>query len=107
MQVRTLYEEKRLEALVDRDLMGCFNAEELEKAVEVALRCTQSNPNVRPKMSEVLKVLESISGQHMEESSQGGNNIGEGKTYSSSRNYSDVHEESSFIMESIELSGPR
>ncbi|XP_028112624.1 probable LRR receptor-like serine/threonine-protein kinase At5g45780 [Camellia sinensis] len=51
--VRTLYAEKRLEVLVDRDLKGCVSAEELEKAVEVALHCTQSNPNLRPKMSEV------------------------------------------------------
>ncbi|CAL5430830.1 unnamed protein product [Camellia sinensis] len=39
--VRTLYAEKRLEVLVDRDLKGCVSAEELEKAVEVALHCTQ------------------------------------------------------------------
>ncbi|KAA8515082.1 hypothetical protein F0562_018131 [Nyssa sinensis] len=101
--VRTLFEEKRLEVLVDRDLKGCFNAEEVEKAVEVALQCTQSHPNLRPKMSEVLKVLESMVG-HAEES-QGGSNHCEGRSCSFSR--SDVHEESSFIIEAIELSGPR
>ncbi|XP_057466028.1 probable LRR receptor-like serine/threonine-protein kinase At5g45780 isoform X2 [Actinidia eriantha] len=106
--VRTLHEEKRLEVLVDRDLKGIFNAEELEKAVELALRCTQSNPNLRPKMSEVLKVLETIAGQsaHVDES-QGRNNSCEGRTCSFSRNYSSVHEESSFIIEPMELSGPR
>lgn len=36
-----MYAEKRLEVLVDRDLKGCVSAEELEKAVEVALHCTQ------------------------------------------------------------------
>ncbi|XAR66585.1 Non-specific serine/threonine protein kinase [Bertholletia excelsa] len=106
--VRTLYEEKRLEVLVDRDLKGCFNAEELEKAVEVALRCTQPSPNLRPKMSEALKALESVCGQPGQvEESQGGNNTNEGRTFSFSRNFSDVPEESSFIIESIELSGPR
>ncbi|XP_059669629.1 probable LRR receptor-like serine/threonine-protein kinase At5g45780 isoform X1 [Cornus florida] len=106
--VRTLFEEKRLEVLVDRDLKGCFNAEELEKMVEVALLCTQSLPNLRPKMSEVLKVLESMVGQpgHTEEP-VGGNNLSEGRTCSFCRNFSDVHEESSFIIEAIELSGPR
>ncbi|CAL5412373.1 unnamed protein product [Camellia sinensis] len=105
--VRTLYAEKRLEVLVDRDLKGCVSAEELEKAVEVALHCTQSNPNLRPKMSEVLKILESIAGQpgHVEES-QGGNNTCEGQTCNFTGNYS-VHNDSSFVIEPIELSGPR
>ncbi|KAJ0018594.1 hypothetical protein Pint_10362 [Pistacia integerrima] len=102
-QVRTLNEERRLEVLVDRDLKGCFDLMELEKAVELALQCTQPHPNLRPKMSEVLKVLEILVGQAgMDESQQG-----EARDCSSYRNYSDVHEESSFIIEAIELSGPR
>ncbi|TXG47643.1 hypothetical protein EZV62_026937 [Acer yangbiense] len=105
--VRTLHEEKRLEVLVDRDLKGCFDASNLEKAVELALQCTQSNPNIRPKMSEVLKVLEELVGQFGMEESQVGNNLGEARDCSFSRNYSDVHEESSFVIEAMELSGPR
>ncbi|XP_042520457.1 probable LRR receptor-like serine/threonine-protein kinase At5g45780 isoform X2 [Macadamia integrifolia] len=105
--VRTLYEEKRLEVLVDRDLNGYFDAAELDKAVEVALQCTQSHPSLRPKMSEVLKALESVVGQsgHMEEEHVG--NLPGGRKYGFSRNYSDGHEESSFIIEAMELSGPR
>ncbi|KAI6705415.1 hypothetical protein NL676_008377 [Syzygium grande] len=105
--VRTLHEEKRLEVLVDRDLRGCFDAPELEKAVELALQCTQSNPNLRPKMSDVLKVLEGL-GQvdNMEDSQGGNNNLGENRECSFSRNYSDI-QESSFIIEAMELSGPR
>lgn len=108
LQVRTLQEEKRLEMLIDRDLKGCFNAEELEKAVELALLCTQPHPTLRPKMSEVLKVLESMVGPsgHVEEESQGALS-GEGRACSFSRNYSEVKEESSFIIEAMELSGPR
>ncbi|KAK2642497.1 hypothetical protein Ddye_024260 [Dipteronia dyeriana] len=105
--VRTLHEEKRLEVLVDRDLKGCFDASDLEKAVELALQCTQSNPNIRPKMSEVLKILEELVGQFGMEESQVGNNLGEARDCSFSRNYSDVHEESSFVIEAMELSGPR
>ncbi|XP_022892326.1 probable LRR receptor-like serine/threonine-protein kinase At5g45780 isoform X2 [Olea europaea var. sylvestris] len=106
--VRTLYEEKRLEVLVDRDLKGRFSAEELEKAVELALHCTRSNPELRPKMSEVLKTLEGISGQReCLEMSQCGMEPCEGQTFSFSRNFTDVHEDSSFIIEAIELSGPR
>lgn len=92
--------------LVDRDLKGCFDALELEKAVELALQCTQSSPNLRPKMSQVLKVLEEIVGQFTVEETQDGNNLSEGRDHSFSRNYSDVHE-SSFVIEAMELSGPR
>ncbi|KAJ4981046.1 hypothetical protein NE237_031883 [Protea cynaroides] len=105
--VRTLYEEKRLEMLIDRDLNGCFDVVQLDKAVEVALKCTQSHPSLRPKMSEVLKALESVVRQtgHTEEEQVG--NLSGGREYSFSRNYSDVREESSFIIEAMELSGPR
>ncbi|XP_025885148.1 probable LRR receptor-like serine/threonine-protein kinase At5g45780 isoform X2 [Solanum lycopersicum] len=107
-RVRNLFEEKKVEMLADRDLRGCFNAEELEKTVEVALQCTQSNPNNRPKMSEVLRILEGITEQmgHVDES-QGGSNICQTSAFSFSRNFSDIHEESSFTFEPIELSGPR
>ncbi|XP_039070702.1 probable LRR receptor-like serine/threonine-protein kinase At5g45780 [Hibiscus syriacus] len=104
--VRTLHEEKRLEVLVDRDLRGCFDPMELEKTTELALHCTQSQPHLRPKMSEVLKVLEGLVQSGTEES-QGGTNISETREGSFSRNYSDIHEESSFIIEAMELSGPR
>ncbi|KAK7821968.1 putative lrr receptor-like serine/threonine-protein kinase [Quercus suber] len=105
--VRTLFEEKKLEVLVDRDLRGCFDAFQLEKAVEVALQCTQSHPNLRPKMSEVLKVLEGLVESGQTEDSQSGTNLCEARACSFSRIYSDVQEESSFIIEAMELSGPR
>ncbi|KAK4589608.1 hypothetical protein RGQ29_020257 [Quercus rubra] len=105
--VRTLFEEKKLEVLVDRDLRGCFDAFQLEKAVEVALQCTQSHPNLRPKMSEVLKVLEGLVESGQAEDSQSGTNLCEARACSFSRIYSDVQEESSFIIEAMELSGPR
>lgn len=106
--VRTLFEEKRMEELVDRYLRGCFDPVELEKAVELSLQCTQSLPTLRPKMSEVLKILEGMVGQSVRpEESQGGANLYDERTCSFSQNYSDVHEEPSFIIEAIELSGPR
>ncbi|XP_027338593.1 probable LRR receptor-like serine/threonine-protein kinase At5g45780 isoform X1 [Abrus precatorius] len=107
--VKTLFEEKRLEVLVDRDLRGCFDPIELEKAVELSLQCTQSLPTLRPKMSEVLKILEGLIGQSVrpEESQGGGPNLYDERACSFSQNYSDVHEEPSFIIEAIELSGPR
>ncbi|KAG4124371.1 hypothetical protein ERO13_D10G036500v2 [Gossypium hirsutum] len=104
--VRTLHEERRLEVLVDRDLQGCFDTIELETVTELALQCTRPQPHLRPKMSEVLKVLEGLVQSGTEEP-QGGTNHCETSAYSFSRNYSDVHEESSFIIEAMELSGPR
>ncbi|KAB5560710.1 hypothetical protein DKX38_005667 [Salix brachista] len=105
--VRTLHEEKRLEVLVDRDLKGCFDESELEKAVDLALQCTQSHPNLRPKMSAVLKVLEGLAGQPAIEEPQGVSSIGEARACNCPGHCSDVREESSFIIEAMELSGPR
>ncbi|TQD94674.1 hypothetical protein C1H46_019726 [Malus baccata] len=106
--VRTLHEEKRLELLVDRDLKGCFDAMELEQCVELALQCTQSSPILRPKMSDVLKILEGLVGQSGHtEGSQGGTNLFEARAHDFSRTCSNVHQESSFIIEAMELSGPR
>lgn len=93
---------------MDRDLKGCFDAMELEKAVELALQCTQSHPQLRPKMSDVLKVLEGLVGQSIQmEESPGEASLYEVRAHSFSRNYSDIHEESSFVVEAMELSGPR
>lgn len=93
---------------MDRDLRGCFDPLELEKAVDLALQCTQPHPSLRPKMLEVLKILEGLVGQlGQPEESQGGGNLYDERNCSFSRNYSDVHEEPSFIIEPIELSGPR
>ncbi|XP_071724610.1 probable LRR receptor-like serine/threonine-protein kinase At5g45780 isoform X2 [Rutidosis leptorrhynchoides] len=103
--VRTLHEEQRLEVLVDRDLKGCFDSMELEMAVELALQCTRSNPSLRPKMSQVLKILEGHVAQFEAEETQGGTNVSDARTCSFSR--SDVHEEPSFTIEAMELSGPR
>ncbi|KAL8507184.1 hypothetical protein ACS0TY_017914 [Phlomoides rotata] len=102
--VRTVYGEKRVEMLVDRNLRGCFKSDELEKAVDLALQCTQSNPELRPKMSQVLRILEQING-HTE--SQGGVDLCQGRTFSFSLNLNEACEESSFVIEAIELSGPR
>lgn len=107
--MRTLHEEQRLEVMVDRDLRGCFDALELEKAVELSLQCTQPHPSLRPRMSEILKVLESLGQSENPEELQGGGNTNneDPRAGSFSRNYSNTHEGSSFIIEAMELSGPR
>ncbi|KAK1257982.1 putative LRR receptor-like serine/threonine-protein kinase [Acorus gramineus] len=105
--VKTMHEEKRLEVLVDKDPNGSYNPVELEDAVGLALHCTQSLPNLRPKMSGVVKVLEGIAGlaEHTEEPR--GENNPCGRSCSFSKNYDNSLEESSFIIEAMELSGPR
>ncbi|CAN6918408.1 unnamed protein product [Brassica oleracea] len=56
--VKGLLKEKKLEALVDVDLQGNYIDEEVEQLIQVALLCTQSSPMERPKMSEVVRMLE-------------------------------------------------
>ncbi|GER27835.1 leucine-rich repeat receptor-like kinase [Striga asiatica] len=105
--VRTVYGEKKLDEVVDKHLKGCFNSDELEKAVELALQCTQSNPDQRPRMSQVLRVLEGINGQADPTEGQGPVDLCQGRTFSFSWNLSDARDDSSVSIEAIELSGPR
>ncbi|XP_057466139.1 BRASSINOSTEROID INSENSITIVE 1-associated receptor kinase 1-like [Actinidia eriantha] len=56
--VKGLLKEKKLEALVDADLQGHYIDEEVEQLIQVALLCTQGTPTERPKMSEVVRMLE-------------------------------------------------
>ncbi|KAK6121021.1 hypothetical protein DH2020_045240 [Rehmannia glutinosa] len=56
--VKGLLTEKKLEALVDADLQGNYINEEVEQLIQVALLCTQSSPMERPKMSDVVRMLE-------------------------------------------------
>ncbi|KAK7400293.1 hypothetical protein VNO78_11497 [Psophocarpus tetragonolobus] len=56
--VKALLKDKRLETLVDADLEGNYEATEVEEVIQVALLCTQSSPVERPKMSEVVRMLE-------------------------------------------------
>ncbi|XP_028790348.1 BRASSINOSTEROID INSENSITIVE 1-associated receptor kinase 1-like [Neltuma alba] len=56
--VKGLLKDKKLEALVDADLGGDYNEEEAEHLIQLALLCTQSSAMERPKMSEVVRMLE-------------------------------------------------
>ncbi|XP_027360226.1 protein NSP-INTERACTING KINASE 3 isoform X1 [Abrus precatorius] len=105
--VKKLHQDGRLSQMVDKDLKGNFDLVELEEMVQVALLCTQFNPSHRPKMSEVLKMLE---GDGLAERWEASQRI-ETPRYRSCENppqrYSDLIEESSLIIEAMELSGPR
>ncbi|KAG5241823.1 LRR receptor serine/threonine-protein kinase [Salix suchowensis] len=56
--VKKLEREKRLDAIVDRNLNKNYNIQEVEMMIQVALLCTQSSPENRPAMSEVVRMLE-------------------------------------------------
>ncbi|CAH9101573.1 unnamed protein product [Cuscuta europaea] len=56
--VKGLLKEKKLEMLVDPDLANNYVEGEVEQLIQVALLCTQSSPMERPKMSDVVRMLE-------------------------------------------------
>lgn len=56
--VKGLLKEKKLEMLVDPDLQNNYVEPEVERLIQVALLCTQGSPGDRPKMSEVVRMLE-------------------------------------------------
>ncbi|KAH7575627.1 hypothetical protein JRO89_XS02G0169300 [Xanthoceras sorbifolium] len=56
--VKGLLKEKKLEQLVDCDLQGNYIEEEVVQLIQVALLCTQNTAMERPKMSEVVRMLE-------------------------------------------------
>ncbi|PSS28504.1 Protein NSP-INTERACTING KINASE 3 like [Actinidia chinensis var. chinensis] len=106
--VKKLHQEGKLNLMVDKDLKGNFDRIELEEMVQVALLCTQFNPSHRPKMSEVLRMLE---GDGLAEKWEASQNVETPRYLRSFENhpqrYSDFIEESSLVVEAMELSGPR
>nr|XP_018675199.1 PREDICTED: somatic embryogenesis receptor kinase 2 isoform X2 [Musa acuminata subsp. malaccensis] len=56
--VKGLLKEKKLEMLVDPELQSDYVEAEVESLIQVALLCTQGSPMDRPKMSEVVRMLE-------------------------------------------------
>ncbi|KAF1895383.1 hypothetical protein Lal_00044033 [Lupinus albus] len=56
--VKGLLKDKKLETLVDADLQGNYDDDEVEQLIQVALLCTQGSPTERPKLSEVVRMLE-------------------------------------------------
>ncbi|KAG8373382.1 hypothetical protein BUALT_Bualt11G0018400 [Buddleja alternifolia] len=56
--VKKLQRDKKLDAIVDPNLNSNYNIQEVEMLIQVALLCTQSSPEDRPAMSEVVRMLE-------------------------------------------------
>ena len=107
--MKKLHHEGKLNQLKDKDLKNNYDRVELEEMVQVALLCTHFNPSQRPKMSEVLRMLEGDGLAERWEASQRTETPRQtARTceYPPQR-YSDYIEESSLIVEAMELSGPR
>lgn len=58
LQVKKIQQEKKIELLVDRGLGTNFDSIEVGEMLQVALLCTQYLPAHRPRMSEVVRMLE-------------------------------------------------
>ncbi|OVA09487.1 Protein kinase domain [Macleaya cordata] len=56
--VKKIQQDKKVEVLVDKDLGSNYDRIEVGEMVQVALLCTQYLPAHRPKMSEVVRMLE-------------------------------------------------
>ncbi|CAA7038097.1 unnamed protein product, partial [Microthlaspi erraticum] len=56
--VKKVLKEKKLESLVDAELEGNYVDTEVEQLIQMALLCTRSSSLQRPKMYEVVRMLE-------------------------------------------------
>ncbi|KAH7520580.1 hypothetical protein FEM48_Zijuj08G0160200 [Ziziphus jujuba var. spinosa] len=104
--VKKLEREKRLDAIVDRNLNDEYNIEEVEMMIQVALLCTQQSPEDRPAMSEVVRMLEGEGlaerweeWQHVE--------VTRRQEYERLQRRFDWGEDSVYNQDAIELSGGR
>lgn len=57
VQALALYEDGNLLDLVDQDLIGAYNEEEVLLVLETALSCLQVDPKKRPTMSQVMHLF--------------------------------------------------
>ncbi|KAL8157072.1 protein NSP-INTERACTING KINASE 3-like [Apium graveolens] len=105
--VKKLRQDGKLDLIIDKDLKKDYDKIELEEIVQVALLCTQFNPLHRPKMSEVLRMVEGDGLAEKWEASQRDETPSYRTSETTPERYSDFIEESSLVVEAMELSGPR
>lgn len=111
-----MLEDNKLSTIVDKGLLNKYGSVEMEEMVQVALLCTRYNPSERPKMSEILRLLE---GEGLVDKWEASNKIENSKSQQQSNssfsslqgersvNYTDFMDGRSLDIEEIELSGPR
>ncbi|OUZ99360.1 Protein kinase domain [Macleaya cordata] len=104
--VKKLEREKRLSAIVDRNLCRNYNSQEVEMMIRVALLCTQGSPEERPTMSEVVRMLEGEGlAERWEEWQQV--EVTRQEEYERLQRRFDWGEDSIYNQDAIELSGGR
>ncbi|XP_030527465.1 probable LRR receptor-like serine/threonine-protein kinase At5g10290 isoform X1 [Rhodamnia argentea] len=104
--VKKLEREKRLDAIVDRNLGRNYNMQEVEMMIQVALLCTQASPEDRPAMSEVVRMLE---GEGLAERWEEWQNVEvtRRQEYERMQRRFDWGEDSVYNQDAMELSGGR
>ncbi|CAM8950497.1 unnamed protein product [Rhodiola kirilowii] len=106
--VKKIYQEEKLDMLIDNDLKKNYEMVELQEMVQLAMLCTQYLPVHRPRMSEVVRMLEGDGLADKWETSQRADSTrSRANEFSSSERYSDLTDDSSLIAQEMELSGPR
>uniref|UniRef100_A0A1J3JVM3 non-specific serine/threonine protein kinase n=1 Tax=Noccaea caerulescens TaxID=107243 RepID=A0A1J3JVM3_NOCCA len=108
--VKKLQQEKKLEQIVDKDMKSNYDRIEVEEMVQVALLCTQYLPIHRPKMSEVVRMLEGdglVEKWDASQRTETSKSYSKPNEFSSSERYSDLTDDSSVLVQAMELSGPR
>lgn len=106
--MKGLLKDKKLEALVDSDIQGQYIDDEVEQLIQVALLCTQSNPMERPKMSDVVRMLEGDGLAERWEEWQKEEMFRQDFTYSHHHTHADwIVADSTSQVRPDELSGPR
>lgn len=97
--------------IVDKDLKNNYDRIEVEGMVQVALLCTQYLPSYRLKMSEVVWMLEggglAEKWEASQRSAEATSSRSRANALSSSEIYSDLTDDSSLLVQAMELSGPR
>ncbi|KAK1381015.1 Concanavalin A-like lectin/glucanase, subgroup [Heracleum sosnowskyi] len=106
--VKKIHQEKKFDMLVDKDLKNNYDRIELEEIVKVALLCTQYLPRYRPKMSEVVRMLEGDGLAEKWEATQRAEEIRcRAYEFPSSQRFSNRNDNSVLLVQEMELSGPR
>ncbi|XP_024959255.1 BRASSINOSTEROID INSENSITIVE 1-associated receptor kinase 1-like isoform X2 [Cynara cardunculus var. scolymus] len=105
--VKGLLRDKKLETLVDADLEGNYADDEVEQLIQVALLCTQSTALERPKMSEVVRMLEGDGLAERWEEWQKEEIFRQDFNHTHNQNMDWIMADSNYNVSNEQLSGPR
>ncbi|XP_023750652.1 BRASSINOSTEROID INSENSITIVE 1-associated receptor kinase 1 [Lactuca sativa] len=105
--VKGLLRDKKLETLVDADLDGNYVDDEVEQLIQVALLCTQGTALERPKMSEVVRMLEGDGLAERWEEWQKEEIFRQDYNQAHNQNFDWIIPDSTYNISNEQLSGPR